>query len=132
MENIYNTLRDNRNFPLTDQQLSDLGVDLHHFDIRTGKTSQSITSYFLPQIDFPDIVDSPNLAYSPLMELGSWSEVPDNGYPLILESLQQAMFPDVMTLEYKHFAFREGRNSSDFYKGLVYLFLLINLLLTSY
>lgn len=118
---------------MTDQQLSDLGVDLHHFDIRTGKTSQPVASYFLPQIDFPDVVDSPNLADSPLMQLGSWSEVPRNSYPCILESFQQVMFPDAMTWEYNHFAFRESSDSkSDFYQEFVYFFLLINLLLTLY
>jgi hypothetical protein len=29
MERIYNTLRENRKLPMTDEQLSDLGVDFH-------------------------------------------------------------------------------------------------------
>jgi hypothetical protein len=122
---------------MTDQQLSDLVVDLHHFDIRTGETLKSVASYFLPQIDFLDVVDSLNLAGSPLMWLGSRSEVPRNEYPCILESFQQAMFPDAMTMEYDYFAFREYSDSwsgswSEFYEEFVYLFLLINLLLTFY
>ncbi|KAJ6190493.1 hypothetical protein N7519_000514 [Penicillium mononematosum] len=36
MERIYNTLRENRKLRMTDEQLSDLGVDFYQFDIRTG------------------------------------------------------------------------------------------------
>ncbi|KAJ5166550.1 uncharacterized protein N7482_005331 [Penicillium canariense] len=111
MEKIFTTLRENRKLPLTDKQLSDLGVDLQHIDIRTGTTSPSVTSYFLPRANFPDVVDSPHLARSPLMQIGSHSERPgDRSHPLILESLQMCMFPDVMTDEYRYFALGKDQN----------------------
>jgi hypothetical protein len=88
---------------MTDEQLSDLGVDFHQFDIRTGTiSSPSVTSYFLPRVDFRDVLDS-DLAASPFLEVASWSEVPGpHPYPLNLESIKMAMFPDMMTEQYNY------------------------------
>ncbi|KAJ5735021.1 uncharacterized protein N7483_000146 [Penicillium malachiteum] len=61
MQKIYSTLLEKRNSSIADGELSDLGIDLHPFDISTGATSPSVTSYFLPRTDFPDVVDSPDL-----------------------------------------------------------------------
>ncbi|KAJ6149842.1 hypothetical protein N7471_001041 [Penicillium samsonianum] len=106
MERIYNTLRENRKLPMTDEQLSDLGVDFHQFDIRTGTiSSPSVTSYFLPRVDFRDVLDS-DLAASPFLEIASWSEVPGSlRNPWILESFEMVMFPDMMTDQYNYFTF---------------------------
>jgi hypothetical protein len=103
MERICNTLRENRKLPMTDEQLSDLGVDFHQFDIRTGTiSSPSVTSHFLPRVDFRDVLDS-DLAASPFLEVASWSEVPGpHPYPLNLESIKMAMFPDMMTEQYNY------------------------------
>ncbi|KAJ5855658.1 uncharacterized protein N7529_009602 [Penicillium soppii] len=94
MERIYNTLRENRKLPMTDEQLSDLGVDFHQFDIRTGTiSSPSVTSYFLPRVDFRDVLDS-DLAASPFLEMASFSEVPgSHSYPWTLESFEMVMIP---------------------------------------
>ncbi|CAG7960939.1 unnamed protein product [Penicillium nalgiovense] len=111
MERIYNTLRENRKLPMTDEQLSDLGVDFHQFDIRTGTiSSPSVTSYFLPRVDFRDVLDS-DLAASPFLEAASCSEVPGpRRHPWILESFEMAMFPDMMTDQYNYFTW----TGSDF------------------
>ncbi|KAJ5970322.1 uncharacterized protein N7479_000240 [Penicillium vulpinum] len=98
MERICNILRENKKLPMTDEQLSDLGVNFHQFYIRTGKiSSPSITSYFLPRVDFRDVLDS-DLACSPFAEAVSCTEVPGprrNSWTL--EALETFMFPDMMT-----------------------------------
>lgn len=132
MERIYNTLRENRKLPMTDEQLSDLGVEFHQFDIRTGTiSSPSITSYFLPQVDFRDVLDS-DLADSPFLEIASWSEVPGpRRNPWILDSFEMAMFPDMMTDQYNYFTFTgSGFSFKEFHhEGFVYVLTFINLLL---
>ncbi|KAJ5463209.1 hypothetical protein N7475_008153 [Penicillium sp. IBT 31633x] len=106
MERIYNTLRENRKLPMTNEQLSDLGVECHQFDIRTGTIpSPSVITYFLPRIDFRDVLDS-DLAASPFMEAASCTEVPGpRRNPWTLESFEMVMFPDMMTGQYNYFAF---------------------------
>jgi hypothetical protein len=125
MERIYNTLRENRKLPMTDEQLSDLGVDFHQFDIRTGTiSSPSVISYFLPRVDFPDILDS-DLAASPFMEFASGSEVPGRRdfQPMTLESFETVMFPDMVADEYNYFTFiGSGHSFNEFhYEGFVYV-----------
>ncbi|KAJ5615706.1 hypothetical protein N7537_000820 [Penicillium hordei] len=107
MERIYNTLRENRKLPMTDEQLSDLG-----FDIRTGTiSSPSVTSYFLPRVDFRDVLDS-DLADSPFLKAASCSEVPGPRLnPWILESFEMVMFPEMMTDQYNYFTFMGIPNS---------------------
>lgn len=132
MERICNTLRENRKLPMTDEQLSDLGVDFHQFDIRTGTiSSPSVTSHFLPRVDFRDVLDS-DLAASPFLEVASWSEVPGpRRYPWNLESIKMAMFPDMMTDQYNYFTFTgSGHSFKEFHRdGFVYVLTFINLLL---
>lgn len=117
---------------MPDEQLSDLGVDCHQFDIRTGTiSSPSVTSYFLPRGDFPDVLDS-DLADSIFFQVASWSEVPGSHVPpLILESFEMCMFPDMMTDEYQHFAFAgSGVSWNEFYdEGYVYVLAFIELVL---
>jgi hypothetical protein len=132
MERIYNTLRENRKLPMTDEQLSDLGVDFHQFDIRTGTiSSPSVTSYFLPRVDFRDVLDS-DLAASPFLEMASFSEVPgSHSYPWTLESFEMVMFPDMMTDQYNYFTFPwSGFSFKEFHhEGFVHVLTFINLLL---
>jgi hypothetical protein len=117
---------------MTDEQLSDLGVDFHQFDIRTGTiSSPSVTSYFLPRVDFRDVLDS-DLAASPFLKAASCSEVPGpRRNPWILESFEMVMFPDMMTDQYNHFTFTgSGFSFKEFhYEGFVYVLTFINLLL---
>lgn len=130
MEKIFKTLSENRDLPMTDQQLSDLGVDLHPLDIRTGETSESATSYFLPRLNFSDVVDSPDLAKSPLMEFGSASEVPGSRPNILfdLAALQDCLFPDAMTDEYNYFAFeRDSDIKRRFYREFVYFFRMMDI-----
>ncbi|CAI7567869.1 unnamed protein product [Penicillium palitans] len=118
MERICNTLRENRKLPMTDEQLSDLGVDFHQFDIRTGTiSSPSVISHFLPRVDYRDVLDS-DLAASPFLEVASWSEVPGpHCYPWNLESIKMAMFPDMMTDQYNYFTFTgSGHSSKEFHR----------------
>ena len=132
MERICNTLRKNRKIPMTDEELSDLGVDFHQFDIRTGTiSSPSVTSYFLPRVDFQDVLDS-DLADSLFLEMARWSEVPGRPNPWILESFEMVMFPDMMTEQYNHFTFLldDGPSYLEFHReGFVYVLVFINLLL---
>lgn len=117
---------------MTDEQLSDLGVDFHQFDIRTGTiSSPSVTSYFLPRVDFRDVLDS-DLAASPFLKIASWSEVPGSRRnPWILESFEMVMFPDMMTDQYNYFTFTgSGFSFKEFHhEGFVYVLAFINLLL---
>jgi hypothetical protein len=135
MERIHNTLCENRKVPMTDEQLSDLGVDFHQFDIRTGTiSSPSVKSYFLPRVDFREVLDS-DLAASPFLEAASCSEVPGpRDHPWILESFEQVMFPDMMTDQYNYFTFSgSGYSFKEFHhKGFIYVLTFINLSLIVY
>lgn len=133
MERIYNTLRENRKLPMTNEHLSDLGVECHQFDIRTGTiSSPSVITYFLPRINFRDVLDS-DLAASPFMEAASCSEVPGpRRNPWTLESFEMIMFPDMMTDQYNYLAF-SGNDVSPkefHHEEFVYVLAFINLLLT--
>ena len=106
MQRIYDTLCENRKLPMTNEQLSDHGVDLHHLDIRTGATSPSTRSYFLPRAEFPELTDSESPLDSPLFEFGILAEEPSHqSQPLNLEAIKTSMFPDCMTYNYRWHSF---------------------------
>lgn len=124
MEKVYDSLLEKlkSNLPsIADEELVDIGIDLQPLDIRTGATPPSVTSYFLPRTDFPDVVDSPDLEKSPLLEFGSWSERPGREHPMILESFEMAMFPEVMTEDYLYHVFPDDSSRKEFYKESVNL-----------
>jgi hypothetical protein len=97
---------------MSDEELSDLGVELHNLDIRTGENSSSVKSHFLPRIDFPDLQDSSMLSDFPILEDGSLFEQPENAVRGHTFEGFKGNFNELFTNDFKHHACH-GENVSQ-------------------